>query len=54
MTNLEKLEVTIKYNNLKQTISGSPENVTREYFNVLSKVIPAFDIFRFDYRTQRC
>ena len=39
----ERLEITIKYNNLKQTISGSPENVTREYFNVLSRVIPAFD-----------
>jgi len=40
----ERLEITIKYNNLKQTISGSPENVTKEYFNVLSKVIPAFDV----------
>jgi len=40
----ERLEVTIKYNNFKQVISGSPETVTREYFNVLSKVIPAFDI----------
>jgi len=38
------LEVTIKYNEFKQTISGSPEVVTREYFNVLSKVIPAFDL----------
>jgi hypothetical protein len=40
----ERLEITIKYNNFKQTISGSPENVTKEYFNVLSKVIPAFDV----------
>jgi hypothetical protein len=40
----ERLEITIKYNDLKQTISGSPENVTREYFNVLSKVIPAIDV----------
>lgn len=40
----ERLEITIKYNGLKQTISGSPENVTKEYFNVLSKVIPAFDV----------
>jgi len=40
----EKLEVTIKYNEFKQTISGSPEVVTREYFNVLSKVIPAFGL----------
>lgn len=44
MDDAGKLEVTIKYNNLKQTISGSPENVTREYLNVLSKVIPAFGI----------
>lgn len=44
MSKSEKLEVTIKYNNFKQVISGSPETVTREYFNVLSKVIPAFDI----------
>jgi hypothetical protein len=40
----ERLEITIKYNDFKQTISGSPENVTKEYFNVLSKVIPAFDV----------
>mgnify|MGYP001045508836 CR=1 FL=1 len=40
----EKLEVTIKYNEFKQTISGSPEVVTREYLNVLSKIIPSFDI----------
>jgi uncharacterized protein (DUF488 family) len=40
----ERLEVTIKYNDFKQIISGSPEIVTREYFNVLSKVIPAFDV----------
>jgi hypothetical protein len=38
----DKLEITIKYNDIKQTISGSPEAVTKEYFNVLSKVIPAF------------
>ena len=44
MDDAGKLEVTIKYNNLKQTISGSPENVTREYFNVLNKVIPAFEV----------
>jgi uncharacterized protein (DUF488 family) len=44
MSKNDKLEVTIKYNNLKETISGSAENVTREYFKVLSKVIPAFDI----------
>lgn len=44
MSKSEKLEVTIKYNNFKQVISGSPETVTREYFNVLSKVIPTFDI----------
>jgi len=40
----ERLEITIKYNGFKQTVSGSPENVTKEYFNVLSKVIPAFDV----------
>lgn len=40
----ERLEITIKYNGFKQTISGSPENVTKEYFNVLSKVLPAFDV----------
>jgi len=40
----ERLEITIKYKSLKQTISGSPKNVTKEYFNVLSKVIPAFDV----------
>jgi len=40
----ERLEITIKYKSFKQTISGSPKNVTKEYFNVLSKVIPAFDI----------
>lgn len=40
----ERLEITIKYKGLKQTISGSPKNVTKEYFNVLSKVIPAFDV----------
>ncbi len=39
----ERLEITIKYNDFKQTISGSPEDVTRGYFNVVSKVIPAFD-----------
>jgi len=38
------LEVTIKYNEIKQTISGPPEVVTREYFNFLNKVIPAFDL----------
>jgi hypothetical protein len=38
----ERLEVTIKYSDFKQTISGSFENVTKEYFNVLSKIIPAF------------
>ena len=40
----ERLEITIKYKGLKQTISGSPKNVTKEYFNILSKVIPAFDV----------
>ncbi|MFX0204241.1 MAG: DUF488 family protein [Candidatus Hodarchaeota archaeon] len=40
----ERLEITIKYNDFKQTISGSPEDVTREYFNVLGKVIPAIDV----------
>lgn len=40
----ERLEITIKYKGFKQTISGSPKNVTKEYFNVLSKVIPAFDV----------
>jgi uncharacterized protein YeaO (DUF488 family) len=40
----ERLEITVKYNGFRQTISGSPENVTKEYFNVLSKVIPAFDV----------
>jgi hypothetical protein len=40
----ERLEITIKYNGFRQTISGSPENVTREYFNVLGKVIPAIDV----------
>jgi hypothetical protein len=39
----DRLEVTIKYNDFKQTITGSSENVTREYFNVLSKVIPGLD-----------
>jgi len=39
----ERLEITVKYKDLKETISGSPENVTREYFKVLSKVIPAID-----------
>lgn len=40
----ERLEITIKYNGFKQTVSGSPDNVTKEYFNVLSKVLPAFDV----------
>jgi hypothetical protein len=40
----ERLEITIKYNDYKQTIIGSPERVTKEYFNVLSKVIPAFEV----------
>jgi len=40
----ERLEITIKYKDFKQTISGSPENVTKEYFNVLSTVIPAFNV----------
>lgn len=40
----ERLEVTVKYKDLKQTISGSPGTVTREYFNVLNKVIPAFAV----------
>lgn len=40
----ERLEITIKYKGFRQTISGSPKNVTKEYFNVLSKVIPAFDV----------
>jgi len=40
----ERLEITIKYNDFKQTISGSPENVTREYFTVLGKVIPAIEV----------
>jgi len=40
----ERLEITVKYKGFKQTISGSPETVTREYFNVLNKVIPAFDV----------
>ena len=44
MNKNEKLEITIKYNEIKQTISGSPEAVTKEYFNFLSKIIPAFDI----------
>jgi len=44
MSKDERLEIRIKYKDLKQTISGSPKNVTREYFNVLSKVIPAFDV----------
>ena len=39
----ERLEITIKYNDFKQTISGSVENVTKEYFNVISKVIPTFE-----------
>jgi uncharacterized protein (DUF488 family) len=39
----ERLEITIKFNEFKQTISGSPENVTKEYFNVLSRIIPAFE-----------
>lgn len=42
MNKEERLEVTIKYSDFKQTISGSFENVTKEYFNVLSKIIPAF------------
>ncbi len=40
----ERLEITIKYKDFKQIISGSPKNVTKEYFNFLSKVIPAFDV----------
>lgn len=40
----ERLEITVKYKGFKQTISGSPETVTREYFKVLNKVIPAFDV----------
>ena len=40
----ERLEITIKYNDFKQTISGSPETVTKEYLNVLSKVIPSFNV----------
>jgi hypothetical protein len=39
----ERLEITIKYNDFKQTISGSPENVTKQYFIVLSRIIPTFD-----------
>jgi hypothetical protein len=38
----ERLEITIKYKDFKETISGSVENVTNEYFKILSKVIPAF------------
>lgn len=44
MSKSDRLEITIKYNDFKQTISGSPEMVTKEYFDVLSKVLPAFDI----------
>jgi len=40
----EKLEITVKYKGFKQTISGFTETVTREYFNVLNKVIPAFAV----------
>jgi len=39
----DRLEITIKYNDYKQTIIGSPERVSKEYFNVLSKIIPALD-----------
>lgn len=40
----ERLEITVKYNDFKQTISGSPANVSKEYFNLLNKVIPTFDV----------
>lgn len=40
----ERVEIAIKYKGFKQTISGSPENVTKEYFNFLTKVIPAFNV----------
>ncbi len=40
----QRLEITVKYKGLKQTISGSPESVTKQYFIFLSKVIPAFDV----------
>jgi uncharacterized protein DUF488 len=39
----ERLEITIKYNDFKQTISGSVDTVTKEYFTIMSKVIPAIE-----------
>jgi len=38
------LEVTIRYKGLDQTISGTPDDVTKAYFEVISKLIPNFDV----------
>ena len=38
------LEVTVRYKGLKQTISGSPDDVTKAYFEVISKFVPSFDL----------
>lgn len=44
MAGTDGLEVTIKYKDIKQTIKGNPDVVTRAYFDVLGKVIPSFDV----------
>ena len=38
------LEVTIRYKGIDQTISGTPDDVTKVYFEIISKLIPNFDI----------
>lgn len=40
----DKLEITVRYKDIKQTISGSPDAVTRAYFDVINKMIPGFEI----------
>lgn len=40
----DKLEITIRYKDIKQTLTGSPDAVTRAYFDVVKKMIPGFEI----------
>ncbi|MCP8309586.1 MAG: DUF488 domain-containing protein [archaeon] len=44
MVATDSLEVTVKYRDIKQTIKGTPEAVTRAYFDVLGRLIPGFDV----------
>lgn len=44
MNKEQRLEITVRYKGLKETISGSPESVTKQYLTFLSKVIPAFEV----------